>query len=308
MKFSIFIFIILFFSSCKNKAQYPEEKYIAVYLVDKMVDKGEFINDKRLNSKDDERIIKSLYNINSSKDSIVYYKAFDSETIDYNTYSLYSLNKIKNTYYLNDKKSEFSKPFKIEFDNKAQSITINSVNIFYLNDSYFNYLKDHLNIPNLADLIEEFLEDYDLVELRNITSNLKYNQKKFRIRKAVSQTTREQASDYIDNWNINFKYNKKGNLINVSKISREGDVNLEKKLLSEQNGQYRYQIYRNFESTLTVDKKISFTNTSILSCESNKVNQVNLGKESRYSIKRIESKVFNSAKFFLNGKEIPKVE
>ncbi|WP_427873525.1 hypothetical protein [Flavobacterium sp. MMS24-S5] len=305
-----FISFILLTSNMNVLAQ-SSKFYTTVYILNKIIDEGEYVNDERINKKQEINTNHLIYTCNFKKDTIVYYKFSGSEINTKKTPSICTLIKRSDTLFLSFKRNSYVNKIRVNFNTQEKSISINDKDIFYLNGVYYKYLyksvNQSLNIKDIVDLLEDFLEDYNLEDLKFISSNEKYKHRDFKLIKAYMESYRSQATDYLDKWNIKFSYNKKGALNYVLKKSAEDDQSLEKKLIISKDKTFKYRICRNSESRLIVNSEESF-NTSKNSYNS-KISafQVGLGKETKYEIKRTAYKVFNSKQLFLNEKEIFKI-
>ena len=72
------------------------------------------------------------------------------------------------------------KKLKILFTDKLKSINVNESS-YFLNAEYYLYLKKNLNISELVDLLDDFLQEdiYQINDLKFIKSKTKYKNKKF---------------------------------------------------------------------------------------------------------------------------------
>lgn len=305
-KFAFILFILLVFNM--NTLAQSSKPYTTVYILNKIIDMGEYVNDQRINKKQEINTTRLIYTYNFKKDSITYYDFYESDINTQKTPSLCSLIKRKDTLLLSFNKNSYENIIKLNFNTQAKTITVNAKDIFYLNEAYYKYLKEsvnqNLNILDLIDFLEDFLQDYNLEDLKSISSNEKYKHKNFRFIKAYMESYRSQASDYLDKWDIKFLYNNEGNLNYLLKKSVEDDQSLEKKLIFSKNNTFKYQVNRNNESRLIVNSEESFN--TIKNSYNGKISafQVGLGKETKYEIKRTVYKVLNSKQLFLDQKKI----
>lgn len=296
------IIYLIAFLLCINTFAQLSKPYTLVYKVNKMIDKEEYVADEKVDKKDEVNIRKHIYGYNAQKDSVVYYSFYNSEVTENGEAGLYTLEKKADKIQLNFKGS-YEMNVNLGFDNLKKIITINNKDVFYLNDGYFNYLHKNvyegLNIPDLVDFLEDFLEDYGMEELRYISSREKYKHNNFRILKAYMESYRSQASQYLDQWNIQFDYDKNGVLKYLLKESTEGDQALEKKILSYRKGLFRYAIHRNNESRLITDSEQTFDISKMVFNEKITAFQVGLGKETHFETKQILDKIFSSDTLYL---------
>ncbi len=272
-----------------------------------MIDKEEYVADEKVDKKDEVNIRKHIYGYNAQKDSVVYYSFYNSEVTENGESTLYTLEKKADKIKLNFKGS-YEMNVNLGFDNLKKTITINNKDVFYLNDGYFNYLHkkvyEGLNIPDLVDFLEDFLEDYGMEELRYISSREKYKHNNFRILKASMESYRSQASQYLDQWNIQFDYDKNGVLKYLLKESTEGDQALEKKILSYRKGVFRYAIHRNNESRLITDSEQTFDISKKVFNEKITAFQIGLGKETYFETRQILYKIFSADALYLKSQSI----
>ncbi|MEJ5104240.1 hypothetical protein [Chryseobacterium sp. MYb328] len=300
------ISFILFLVGIHILAQ-SSEPYTLVYIVNKTVDREEYVADEKVDKKDEVNIMRRVYGYNAKKDSVVYYSFYNSAVTENEEPSLYTLEKKTDKIVLHCKGSDESN-MNLEFDSQGKTITINNKDIFYLNDAYYNYLHksvyENLNIPDLLDFLEDFLEDYNIEELRCISSLEKYKHNDFRVLKAYMESYRSQASDYLDKWNIQFDYDGKGVLKYLLKESAEGDQALEKKILSHHQGVFRYAIHRNNESRLITDTKQTFDISKKVFNEKITAFQVGLGKETNFETKQKIYKTFPADHLYLKSKGV----
>jgi len=287
------------------------KSYTTIYIINKIIDIGEYVNDERINKKLEINTSQLIYTYNLTKDTISYNNFYNSDINTKKTPYLCSLIKRKDTLLLSFKKNSYEIKINLKFDTQTKTITINSKDIFSLNGAYYKYLYEsvnqNLNALDLIDFLEDFLQDYELEDLKFISSNEKYKHNDFRIIKAYMESYRSQASDYLDKWNIKFLYNNEGTLKYLLKKSKEDDQSLEKKLIISKHNTFKYHINRNNESKLIVNSEESFS--TIKNSYNTKISalQIGIGKETKYEIKRTAYKVFNSKQLFLNEKEIFKI-
>jgi hypothetical protein len=305
-KFAFILWMLLTFSM--NILAQSSKSYTTMYILNKIIDMGEYVNEDRINKKQEINTSRLIYTYNFKKDTIAYYDFYGSEIETKKKPSLCSLTKTKDTLLFSFKRDSYENRIKLNFNPQTKTITINGTDIFYLNEVYYKYLNEsinqNLNTLDLIDFLEDFLQDYNLEDLKFISSNEKYKHKNFRFIKAYMESYRSQASDYLDKWDIKFLYNKEGNLNYLLKKSAEDDQSLEKKLILSKDNTFKYHIYRNNESRLIVNSEVSFNTNKNSYNEKISTLQVGLGKETKYEIKRTVYEVVNSKALYLNQKEI----
>ncbi|TRX30451.1 hypothetical protein FNW52_20120 [Flavobacterium sp. ZT3R18] len=300
------LFILLVFNI--NIFAQSSKSYSIVYIVNKIIDKGEYLDDIKINKKNEINTKKLIYIYNFKKDTIAYYDFYESAITAKKKSALYTLTRKEDTLSLNFKGNNYENKIKLVFNIPTKTIRIGSKDVFYLNDIYYKYLYkniyENLNILDLIDFLEDFLQDYNLEDLKFISSNEKYKHKDFKLIKAYMESYRSQASDYLDKWNVKFLYNKEGILNYLLKESTEGDQSLEKKIVFSKKDTFKYLINRNNESRLITTNEKSFNINTNSYDEKVTALQVGLGKETKYEIKRTVYKVFPSDELFLNSKNI----
>jgi hypothetical protein len=303
------LFILVAFHA-NTFAQAPKP-YTIIHIVNKTIDKGEYVDDRRISKKDKISTNNLTYVLNTKKDSIVFYGFNDSRISEKEIPNLCTLTKNQNILLLTYKNDSYSTKLNIAFNDNEKAVLIGDKDIFYLNDSYYKYFRknigDHLNIPDLIDFLEDFLINYNLDDLKYISSYEKYKHKDFKILKAYMESYRSQASDYLDKWNVKFLYNQEGIPKYILKESTEGDQELEKKLVSSNKGVIKYTMHTNAESRLITDSEILINTNKNIYKEKVTSFQVGLGKETRYEIKQISYKSFPSREFILTSDSISKI-
>ncbi|MEN4761808.1 hypothetical protein ABEG63_15860 [Chryseobacterium sp. C39-AII1] len=306
-----YLFSILFLLVGYLHTFAQSKAYKGIYIVNKIVDKGEYVDDQKINKKDEINTKKIIYIQNPKKDSINYYEFYDSSISEKVNPYLYTLAKERDFLSLNFKGSDYNSKIKIVFNNQLKTIKIQNKDVFYLTEAYYKYLYKSVyqnqNLPDLVDFLQDFLEDYNFENLKYISSKEKYKHKDFKIIKAYMESYRTQATDYLDKWNIQFLYTNNGTLKYLSKESTEGDQSLEKKLILNKNNTYKYSINRNTESRLITNTQQSFTTDNKYYVDKISSTQVGLGKETNYEIIRTNYKIFLSDQLNLNSKVISEI-
>ncbi|MCT2561955.1 hypothetical protein [Chryseobacterium herbae] len=310
MKNLTYLLLILLTFPVKTFAQAPKP-YTITYIVNKTIDKGEYADDRRIDKKDKISTSKLIYILNAKKDSISFYDFNDAPISEKKAPNLCTLMKNQNILSLNYKNESYNTKLNIVFNDNEKTILIGDKDVFYLNDSYYKYIRksigDNLNIPDLIDFLEDFLTGYNLDDLKYISSYEKYKHQDFKIVKGYMESYRTQASDYLDKWNVKFSYNEAGIPKYILKESTEGDQEIEKKLVSSQKGVFKYTMHTNAESRLITDTEILIDRNKNRYEEKVIAFQVGLGKETRYEIKRISYKSFPSGEFILTSGNISKI-
>lgn len=308
-KITYILFLLLAFH-INAFAQAPKS-YILTHIINKTIDKGEYVEDRKIDKKDRISINNLIYIFNSKKDSVAFYEFNDSPISESKVPNLCTLTKNQSSLLLNYKNESYSTKLIIAFDDKQKTVSFGDKDIFYLNDSYYKYLRksigDHLNITDLIDFLEDFLADYNLDDLKYISSYEKYKHKDFKIVKGYMESHRTQASDYLDKWNVKFSYNEAGIPKYILKESTEGDQQIEKKLVSSNKGVFKYTKHTNIESRLITDREILIDSNKKSYDEKVISLQVGLGKETRYDIKAISYKSFPFNELMLTSNSISKI-
>lgn len=116
-----------------------------------------------------------------------------------------------------------------------------------------------MNILDLIDLLDDDLGDYpyQLKYVSRISSYKKYKNPKLKILKSSIETERIN-SDGKDIWNVKYTYNKNGVLQSVKKMSEDGEVSYERKLISKNATKYKYKTYKNVESRYEDNNEVTF--------------------------------------------------
>lgn len=303
----LFILAVFHTNAC---AQAPKS-YTITHIVNKTIDKGEYVDEKRIDKKDKTSTNNLIYIFSPKKDSIAFYRFTDSQVSEKKVPDVYTLTKNENTLLLTSKNESYTNQLKIAFNEKDKTILVGEKDVFYLNDPYFSYLQknvnEYLNISDLIDFLEDFLSGYNLGDLKYISSYEKYKHKDFKIIKGYMESYRTQASDYLDKWNLKFLYDDKGMPKYVLKESVEGDQELEKKIISSNKGSLKYTQHTNIESRLITDSEIFIDPNKNIYDEKVISVQVGLGKETRYEIKQLSYKRVPTNVFTINSTNISKI-
>ncbi|MCQ9638760.1 hypothetical protein MP478_05105 [Chryseobacterium sp. WG14] len=291
-------------------AQTPKS-YTVTHIINKTIDKGEYVDDKRIDKKDKISTDNLIYISSPKNDSIAFYDFNDSPVSEKKVPNICALAKNQNSLLLTYKNGSYSTKLKITFNNNEKTVLIGDKDVFYLNDSYYKYVQksvgDNLNIPDLIDFLEDFLAGYGLEDLKYISSYEKYKHKDFKITKAYMESFRTQASDYLDKWNVKFSYSNAGVPSYVLKESGEGDREIEKTLISSNKGIFKYTKHTNSESRLITDTDIRMDVNNHRYDEKVTSLQAGLGKETRYEIKQISYKKFHFKELMLTSGNISNI-
>ncbi|KFF23415.1 hypothetical protein [Chryseobacterium vrystaatense] len=311
MKKLAYILLTLVAFHVNTWAQAPKS-YSITHIVNKTIDKGEYVDDRRVDKKDKISTDNLIYILNTKKDSVRFYDFNDSPVSEKKVPNLCTLVKNQNGVLLTYQNESYSTKLNISFNDKEKTVLVGDKDIFYLNDSYYKYIRqsigDHASIPAVIDFLEDFLINYNLDDLKYISSYEKYRHKDFKIVKAYMESYRTQASDYLDKWNVKFSYTEAGVPKYILKESTEGDKELEKKLVSAGKGVFKYTKHTNAESRLITDSEILIDTNKNTYEEKVTSLQVGLGKETRYEIKPISSKSFPSNECILTSGSISKMK
>ncbi|MFZ4927552.1 hypothetical protein [Chryseobacterium sp. Mn2064] len=312
MKKLAYILLILGLFHINIHAQQPSRPYTITYIVNKIIDKGEYVDEKRVDKSDKISTNHLIYISSPKKDSVAFYKFTDSQILAKKSPQICTLARSQSNLILKYEHGSYTTQLKLNFNDKEKSISVGDKDIFYLNDSYYIYLHksigDLLNIPDLIDFLEDYLTVYDLEDLKYILSYEKYKYNDFKILKAVMESYRTQATDYLDKWNVKFVYDKSGILKYVLKESTEGDKEMEKKLTFSNKGIFKYTKHTNVESRLVTDNEILIDSNKHIYEEKVSSFQVGLGKETQYEIKQVSFKSFPTKVFMLTSDNISKIK
>lgn len=307
LAYILFIFTVFYTNACAQASK----SYSITHIVNKTIDKGEYVDDKRIDKKDKITTSHLIYLLSPKKDSVAFYKFTDAKLSEKKVPDLYTLTKRENTLLLTSKNESYTNQLKIVFNDKDMSVLVGDKDVFYLDSPYYTYLQKNvgkdLNIPDLIDFLEDFLTGYNLDDLKYISSYEKYKHKDFKILKGYMESYRTQASDYLDKWNLKFLYNDAGIQKYMLKESTEGDQEIEKKIISADKGFFTYAKHVNIESRLITDSKILIHPDKNIYDEKVTSLQTGLGKETRYEIKQISYKTFPTKVFRLNSASIAKI-
>ena len=186
------------------------------------------------------------------------------------------------------------KKLKIRFIDKLKSININESS-YFLNTEYYLYLKKNLNISELVDLLDDFLQEdiYQINDLKFIKSKTKYRNNKFRILNAKMKTVNSQNENLITNWQIFYSYNKNNILTSVKQKTKD-EVRYTKILISNISNVLSYQIYWQVDERFSDDKKETFDITQNAYCEKGTYLQIGLNREEDYE-KRITKSIYQTS-------------
>lgn len=196
---------------------------------------------------------------------------------------------------------------KILFTDKLKSINVNESS-YFLNAEYYLYLKKNLNISELVDLLDDFLQEdiYQINDLKFIKSKTKYKNKKFRILNAKIKTVNSQNENLITNWQIFYSYNRNNVLTSVKQKTKD-EVRYTKTLISNVSNMLSYQIYWQVDERFSDDKKETFDITQNVYSEKGTYLQVGLNKEEDYETKITKSIYQTSSTLELNKSELIRI-
>lgn len=240
--------------------------------------------DEVLKNEDPLTIFYYTYSFNKTKDTILVYKKnspINSEDTSYNSYT-YIKNSSNKAELIIKNNDNVTKNLNISFTDKLKSININKSS-FFLNQSYYSYLKKNLNISELVDLLDDFLQEdiYQLNDLKYIKSNAKYKNKNFKILKAKITTVNMQNESIITNWNVFYLYNKNSILTSVKQQAKD-ETRYTKTLISNIKNTFSYKIYWQVDERFSDDKEITFSVTQNNYSEKGTYLQTGLNKETDY--------------------------
>jgi hypothetical protein len=271
--------ILIVFSITKVLGQSKNNLYEKLDIKNRYILLETLVNDKKVENEDTNTIDSYSFYYNSKKDSVVYYDLNNSYPI------LFVLK--------NEKKTDALKLFIIENKKKSDSLNIMFSNENYLNSIYYELLKKNIlklkNIPDLVDLLDDMLGDYpyQMVYLKDFSSNNKYRYNNNKILKAHITTIRNQVDDYKDVWDVMYLYNNKNILSSVIKKSKDEGIQFKKELIQSNGIKYKYKVFRNVESRFQDDNIITFNLKENTYEEYQKHFQFGLVKETSSRVTRI---------------------
>jgi hypothetical protein len=254
------------------------------------------IGDEVINNEEPYKFFTYIYSCNKTKDTIFVYKQTDLLNFDNADKIKFILKKeSSNDAELTITNSDNSiKKLKIRFIDKLKSININESS-YFLNTEYYLYLKKNLNISELVDLLDDFLQEdiYQINDLKFIKSKTKYRNNKFRILNAKMKTVNSQNENLITNWQIFYSYNKNNILTSVKQKTKD-EVRYTKILISNISNVLSYQIYWQVDERFSDDKKETFDITQNAYCEKGTYLQIGLNREEDYE-KRITKSIYQTS-------------
>ena len=267
------------------------------------------IGDEVINNEEPYKFFTYIYSCNKTKDTIFVYKQTDLLNFDNADKIKFILKKeSSNDAELTITNSDNSiKKLKIRFIDKLKSININESS-YFLNAEYYLYLKKNLNISELVDLLDDFLQEdiYQINDLKFIKSKTKYKNKKFRILNAKIKTVNSQNENLITNWQIFYSYNRNNVLTSVKQKTKD-EVRYTKTLISNVSNMLSYQIYWQVDESFSDDKKETFDITQNVYSEKGTYLQVGLNKEEDYETKITKSIYQTSSTLELNKSELIRI-
>ena len=267
------------------------------------------IGDEIISNEEPSKFFTYVYSCNKTKDMIYVYKQTDLLNFDnVDKISFILKKKSQNDAELTITNSDNSiKKLKILFTDKLKSINVNESS-YFLNAEYYLYLKKNLNISELVDLLDDFLQEdiYQINDLKFIKSKTKYKNKKFRILNAKIKTVNSQNENLITNWQIFYSYNRNNVLTSVKQKTKD-EVRYTKTLISNVSNMLSYQIYWQVDERFSDDKKETFDITQNVYSEKGTYLQVGLNKEEDYETKITKSIYQTSSTLELNKSELIRI-
>ena len=267
------------------------------------------IGDEIISNEEPSKFFTYIYSCNKTKDTILVYKNPDLLNFDnVDKISFILKKKSQNDAELTITNSDNSiKKLKILFTDKLKSINVNESS-YFLNAEYYLYLKKNLNISELVDLLDDFLQEdiYQINDLKFIKSKTKYKNKKFRILNAKIKTVNSQNENLITNWQIFYSYNRNNVLTSVKQKTKD-EVRYTKTLISNVSNMLSYQIYWQVDERFSDDKKETFDITQNVYSEKGTYLQVGLNKEEDYETKITKSIYQTSSTLELNKSELIRI-
>lgn len=295
MKFINLLFLLVSFLSCSQTKKRVDAVFIeSVYRQTKVLQ-----DDKQIVNDNPETIHKYLYLINNTKDSVIFYNSAELKPILF----LLNVSNDKNGINFIIKSDDENKDFKIIFDEKKNSVSVNK-DVFTLNSNYFNFLKQAIlkqkNVCDFVDLIDDFLPEYssDLQKLIFISTKSKYKNKNFKIINASFFTKNEQTDQQFNNWNVAYQYDH-DKLLAV-KMFKEKEIRFEKQLIAKDDLFYSYKVSTNIEERSSSEETVKFELKQNKYQAEGTYLQVGINKETFYKNylnreKKIQLKTFPSS-------------
>lgn len=277
MKLINLLFLFVSLLSCSQTKKSVDAIFIeSIYKQTKVLQ-----DDKQIENDDPETIFKYLYLINKTKDSVIFYDSAELKPISF----VLTESKNKNEILLKINSDEENEDFKIIFNDKKNSLSINK-DVFTLNVNYFNFLKQAIlrkkNVLEFVDFSDDFLSEYspDLQKLIYISTKSKYKNKDFKIIKANIRTKKEQTDNQFDNWNVVYKYDKDKLL--AIKMFNINETRFEKQVIAKDNSLYSYNVSKNIEERMSSEETITFDLIQNKYKEEGSYLQVGINKETFY--------------------------
>ena len=285
------------------------QSYVIIGIKENHYTKVVRIGDEIINNEEPSKFFTYVYSCNKTKDMIYVYKQTDLLNFDnVDKISFILKKKSQNDAELTITNSDNSiKKLKILFTDKLKSINVNESS-YFLNAEYYLYLKKNLNISELVDLLDDFLQEdiYQINDLKFIKSKTKYKNKKFRILNAKIKTVNSQNENLITNWQIFYSYNRNNVLTSVKQKTKD-EVRYTKTLISNVSNMLSYQIYWQVDERFSDDKKETFDITQNVYSEKGTYLQVGLNKEEDYETKITKSIYQTSSTLELNKSELIRI-
>ena len=285
------------------------QSYVIIGIKENHYTKVVRIGDEIINNEEPSKFFTYVYSCNKTKDMIYVYKQTDLlnfDNVDKISFILKkkSQNDAELTFCFSDNSI---KKLKILFTDKLKSINVNESS-YFLNAEYYLYLKKNLNISELVDLLDDFLQEdiYQINDLKFIKSKTKYKNKKFRILNAKIKTVNSQNENLITNWQIFYSYNRNNVLTSVKQKTKD-EVRYTKTLISNVSNMLSYQIYWQVDERFSDDKKETFDITQNVYSEKGTYLQVGLNKEEDYETKITKSIYQTSSTLELNKSELIRI-
>jgi len=112
------------------------KSYSITHIVNKTIDKGEYVNDKRIDKNDKLTTSHLIYLLSPKKDSVAFYRFTDSKVSEKKVPDLYTLTKKENILLLISKNESYINQLKIVFNDNDMSVLVGNKDVFYLDSPY----------------------------------------------------------------------------------------------------------------------------------------------------------------------------
>ncbi|MFF5383109.1 hypothetical protein [Pedobacter suwonensis] len=252
----ILVFILHFFivfSVTAQQSQKKENSYDGTLLT-----RVTEVKSEQSNERDTTKI---LYLQNSSKDSLFVYKIAEGVISEATAYILTGNSKglyLTATPIFGD--AETLNKLQIKFSDTEHVVLINQQDKYLLYPKFYASAKQEINtkhaVIGLFDLLEDYLEDYSILDIYPIL----LSENKARWSKIIQHAkiiTQRSQSDLKDTWDSRYQYNSQGKLLSVEATSAE-EIHFSKKMSYINPSTIKMDIYRNTEDRQILSRKVIY--------------------------------------------------